>query len=207
MPVSRNETHAVQDGVVTPPRPTRLEAAAPPKRSRRVTPEPERPPAEGNPLNVTADTATALKLFVVLARAQVAVGAHAAADVARHGLTLTEFAILEALYHRGAMLLGEVQRRILVSSGGITFLVDRLVAKGLVERQQCPSDRRARYATLTEEGTALLSSVFPEHADTLVRALGALSPEEQATVTKLLKRLGHAAAAAELPSGKPARDR
>lgn len=198
MPVSRNTSAVVPDEPASPElaRPVR---AARPKRARRA-PESEPVPSEGHPLEVTPDTATALKLFIVLARAQGAVSAHAAADVARHGLTLTEFAILEALYHRGAMLLGEVQRRILVSSGGITFLVDRLVAKGLVERQQCPTDRRARYATLTDAGTALLASIFPEHADTLVRALGALDSEEQATVTRLLKRLGHAAAAAELPS-------
>jgi MarR family transcriptional regulator, 2-MHQ and catechol-resistance regulon repressor len=154
-------------------------------------------PDSAHPLDVGEETATALKLWVVLSRAQAAVSARAAADVARHGLTLTEFAILEALYHRGAMLLGEVQRRILVSSGGITFLVDRLVAKGLVERQQCPSDRRARFAALTPAGEALLSSIFPAHASTIEHALGALSPEEQREATHLLKRLGLGAAHAE----------
>ncbi len=156
-----------------------------------------------HPLEVSEDTATALKLWVVLSRAQVAVSAHVAADVAGHGLTLTEFAILEALYHRGAMLLGEVQRRILVSSGGITFLVDRLVAKGLVERQECPSDRRARYAALTPEGEALIARIFPSHAAMIERAVGALDPEEQALAASLLKRLGHGAAAAELPRPVP----
>ncbi len=155
-----------------------------------------------HPLDVSDDTAAALKLWVVLSRAQVAVSAHVADDVARHGLTLTEFAILEALYHRGAMLLGEVQRRILVSSGGITFLVDRLVAKGLVERQECPSDRRARYAALTAEGEALIARIFPQHAAMIERVVGALSPEEQAAAASLLKRLGHGAAAAEFSSAR-----
>ena len=77
----------------------------------------------------------ALKLFVVLARANAAVTAHLHAQAAAHGLTLTEFGILEVLYHKGPLLLGEVQKRILVSSGGVTYLVDRLEAKGLVERQ------------------------------------------------------------------------
>ncbi len=152
-------------------------------------------PGTAHPLEVSEQTEAALKLWVVLSRAQAAVSAHASADVARHGLTLTEFAILEALYHRGAMLLGEVQRRILVSSGGITFLVDRLVAKGLVERQACPSDRRARYAALTPDGVGLLRRIFPEHAAMLERALGALEPHEQVEAAALLKRLGHAAAA------------
>src|SRR3954468_9259159 len=99
---------------------------------------------------ISAETqASSLKLWVVLARAYAAVARHAEADIARHGLTLTEFGILEALYHVGPLLLGELQQKILGSSGGVTYLVDRLAEKGLVERQECPEDRRARYAALT----------------------------------------------------------
>lgn len=151
-------------------------------------------PGAAHPLTVDPDTADALKLWVVLSRAQAAVANHVAADVQRHGLTLTEFAILEALYHRGAMLLGEVQRRILVSSGGITFLVDRLVAKGLVERQACPSDRRARYAALTPDGEALIARIFPDHAEAIRRAVNTLAPDEQRVAIGLLRTLGRGAA-------------
>src|SRR5687768_6548307 len=87
-----------------------------------------------------AAQAVSLKLLVVLARAQAAVEAHLHSNVGAHGLTLTEFAILEVLYHKGPLLLGEVQKRILVSSGGVTYLVDRLEVKGLVERRACPED-------------------------------------------------------------------
>jgi len=146
-----------------------------------------------------AEEETALKLWVVLSRAQAAVARHAEADVARHGLTIAEFAILEALYHRGPLLLGELQRKILVSSGGVTYLVDRLEAKGLVERQECPEDRRARFAALTPAGKALLGRIFPEHARGIARALGGLTETEQAQATALLRTLGRAAA--ELPPG------
>ena len=136
----------------------------------------------------------ALKLFVVLARANAAVTAHLHAQAAAHGLTLTEFGILEVLYHKGPLLLGEVQKRILVSSGGVTYLVDRLEAKGLVERQACPNDRRARYAALTSEGEALIARIFPQHADLIEELMSVLSVDEQREAAHLLKRLGHAAA-------------
>jgi MarR family transcriptional regulator, 2-MHQ and catechol-resistance regulon repressor len=100
------------------------------------------------------DQAQALKLWVVLSRAYTAVARHSEADIARHGLSTGEFAILEVLYHKGPLLLGEVQRKILVSSGGVTYLVDRLEAAGLVERRDCPEDRRARYAALTRRGSS-----------------------------------------------------
>ena len=145
----------------------------------------------------TEAVATALKLLVVLSRAHNAVQAHLHANVAEHGLTLTEFAILEVLYHKGPLLLGEVQRRILVSSGGVTYLVDRLVEKGLVERRECAEDRRARYAALTPAGEELIGRIFPEHAACITRALSGLSQAEQRTAIGLLRALGRTAA--ELP--------
>lgn len=135
-----------------------------------------------------------LKLWVALARAHNAVQARAAADAARHGLTLAEFGVLEALHHRGPMLLGEVQRRILVSSGGITYLVDRLEKRGLVERRDCAEDRRARYAHLTAEGEALIRRIFPEHADAIRAATAGLDKKEKRQALRLLRTLGRAAA-------------
>ena len=132
------------------------------------------------------ETALALRTWIALARAHNAVSARAAADVARHDLTVAEFGVLEALYHRGPMLLNEVQRRILVSSGGITYLVDRLEKRGLVQRRDCPGDRRARLAALTTEGEALVRRIFPEHAAVIRDALAGLGPEEKRQATRLL---------------------
>jgi MarR family transcriptional regulator, 2-MHQ and catechol-resistance regulon repressor len=137
---------------------------------------------------------TALKLWVVLARAYAAVSERAARDVARHDLTLAEFAVIEALYHKGPLLLGEVQKKILVSSGGVTYLVDRLEQRGFVERQLCAEDRRARYAALTESGKAFMDQIFPEHADCIAEVANALSPDEQIELTRMLRNLGRHAA-------------
>ena len=137
---------------------------------------------------------TALKLWVVLARSYNAVAARLTEDIARHELTPTEFAILEVLYHKGPLLLGEVQRKILVTSGGITYLVDRLVEKGLVKREECAEDRRARYAVLTPAGTSLIKKIFPQHAVAIERAMSGLTTAEQREAVQLLKKLGLAAA-------------
>lgn len=134
--------------------------------------------------------ARALKLWVVLSRAYDAVRRRVEADIASRGLSAGEFAILEALYHKGPLLLGEVQRKILVSSGGVTYLVDRLAARGLVERQECPEDRRARYAALTPEGEALIARIFPDHARVIARAVSGLDEGERAQATALLRKLG-----------------
>jgi MarR family transcriptional regulator, 2-MHQ and catechol-resistance regulon repressor len=140
-------------------------------------------------------TARALKLWVVLARAYSAVARQVDADIARHGLTTTEFGILEVLRHKGPLLLGEIQRKVLVTSGGITYLVDRLVAKGLVRRELSPDDRRARFAVLTPEGTQLIDRIFPEHARCVARAMNGLDADEQKAAAALLRTLGLTAAA------------
>lgn len=147
------------------------------------------------PLPTDPPTATALKLFVVLSRAVEAVAAHTEASVTAHGLTITEFAILEALYHKGPMLLGEVQRKILLSSGGITFLVDKLEGRGLVKRTLCERDRRARYAELTPDGHALIARIFPLHAEAIRRAMSGLGLADQREAIALLKTLGREAEA------------
>ena len=139
-------------------------------------------------------TALALKLWVVLARAYAAVARQVDADIARHGLTTTEFGILEVLRHKGPLLLGEIQRKVLVTSGGITYLVDRLVAKGLVRREPSPDDRRARFAVLTPEGRQMIDRIFPDHARCVARTMDGLDAGEQASAVALLRKLGLTAA-------------
>lgn len=151
------------------------------------------PPASRDP-TLPEEERAALKLWVTLARAFAAIDAHAQDDARSHGLSIGEFAVVELLYHRGPTLLGEIQRRILVSSGGITFLVDRLVEKKLVERRDCPDDRRARYAALTRDGERLVRRIFPSHARRITAATRGLSLTQQRELTRLLKQLGLAAA-------------
>ena len=155
------------------------------------------PPA--STASLPAEQQIALKLWVTLARAFAAVNEQATQDARGHGLSLTEFAVLELLYHRGPTLQGEIQKRILVSSGGITFLVDRLVEKGLVERRTCAEDKRARYAALTSQGRRLMHRIFPRHARRIAAAMRGLGVAEQREATRLLKQLGLAAAAADAP--------
>ncbi len=155
--------------------------------------------------DLPADQQVALKLWVTLARAYHAVQQQAVADARRDGFSIGEFAVLELLYHRGPTLLGEIQTRILVSSGGITYLVDRLVDKGLVERRDCPDDRRARHAALTPDGTRAMRRIFPRHAARIAAAMHGLGVRDQREATRLLKQLGLAAADAttDAASGAP----
>ena len=132
-------------------------------------------------------------LWAALGDAYAAMAAHATADAARHGFSLAELAVLDVLHERGPMLLGELQRHVSVSSGGATFLVDRLEGKGLVRRKSCADDRRATFAELTGKGVRVLTRIRPKHVRAIRKAASGLSGRRQRAVTKLLRELAEAA--------------
>jgi len=133
---------------------------------------------------------TGLMLWVVLARAFDAVERHSRASIARFGLGTTEFGVLEVLYHKGELPVCEVQRRILVESSSTTYVVDKLVARGLVRRRPGQEDRREVLLALTPAGRRLIARIFPSHAAAMRRAVSGLSPRWQAQALDLLRRLG-----------------
>ena len=135
----------------------------------------------------------ALDLFIVLSRAYNWVNAHAIRDIRCHGLNPTEFGILEALYHKGPLPLQQIGEKVLISSGNITYAVDKLEQKQLLVRKPSAHDRRVIFAELTPQGQELLATLFPQHAEVIRAAVSSLSPEEQILAIQLLKKLGLAA--------------
>lgn len=139
-------------------------------------------------------TDTALKLFVVLYRAHRAIAERIRRSLDQKGLGETEFAVLEVLYHKGRLLVGEVGSRILLTSGSTTYVIDKLEKRGLVSRRPCESDRRALYVELTPAGEELIAGIFPAHAEAIRQAMQGLTIDEQRIATALLRRLGLEAA-------------
>ncbi|HEY1349627.1 MAG TPA: MarR family transcriptional regulator [Ktedonobacteraceae bacterium] len=135
----------------------------------------------------------ARELFIVLSRAHTWISAHATRDIRRYGLNATEFGILELLYHKGPLPLQQIGEKILISSGNITYCIDKLASKQLLVRKPAASDRRVTFAELTPRGHRLLDEIFPQHEQALRKAMDGLSAEEQTQAICLLKKLGLAA--------------
>src|SRR6059058_6304993 len=143
-----------------------------------------------------------LQLWVVLARAFDAVERHSRASIARFELGTTEFGVLEVLYHKGELPVCDVERRILVESSSTTYVVDKLVKRGLVRRRHSNHDRRVVLVALTPAGRRVIERIFPLHADAMRRAVAALPARQQAQAVRLLRALGKGAAALpDPPSG------
>jgi MarR family 2-MHQ and catechol resistance regulon transcriptional repressor len=129
-------------------------------------------------------------LYLVLMKAHRTMARHAHRSIAAHDLGFSDFTILEALLHKGPMLVNEIGRRIELTSGSITTAVDRLEARGLVERSADADDRRAKQVALTHRGRTLITRIFDRHRAVLDAAADGLTRTERETLIALLKKLG-----------------
>jgi MarR family transcriptional regulator, 2-MHQ and catechol-resistance regulon repressor len=114
-------------------------------------------------------------------------------NILRYGLIPTEFGILELLYHKGSLPLQQIGEKILISSGNLTYIVDKLEKKELLVRKPSSTDRRVIYAELTIKGNQFISDVFPHHKEVIKRAVNGLDSTEMKMATDLLKKLGRVA--------------
>jgi len=138
---------------------------------------------------------TGIHVFLVLWKAARAVEAYAENSISQLELCGSDFAVLEALLHKGPLPVNEIGKKVLLTSGSITVAVDRLEEKGLVERRAHGSDRRARIVHLTREGKKLITRAYADHAADLERlASASLTKKERDTLIRLLKQIGYKAA-------------
>jgi MarR family 2-MHQ and catechol resistance regulon transcriptional repressor len=134
--------------------------------------------------------ANSLKLFVVLSKAYKTVMDRAVKDMKQYGLSPSEFTTLEVLYTKGKIPLQQIGEKILITSGSITYNIDKLEKKGLLKRVPCQEDRRVIYAEITTAGNELFDRIFPKHAATIHSLVKGLTQVEQQEAIELLKKLG-----------------
>lgn len=139
---------------------------------------------------MTKDTERALKLFIVLSRASKVILEEAHRTSEKHGLNPTEFAVLELLHHTGRQPIQKIGQKILLRSGSMTYVVDKLEKRGLLERVNCEADKRVTYMSITTAGEELMISIFPEHAANIKSIMTSLTIEEQDQAIELLRKLG-----------------
>jgi MarR family 2-MHQ and catechol resistance regulon transcriptional repressor len=138
----------------------------------------------------TKDEVRALSAYVKLMRASESMTARIHGHLAGAGLTVSQFGVLEALYHLGPLSQGALAKKILKSSGNITMVIDNLEKRGLVKRERNQEDRRIYVAQLTVEGRRLIGSIFPRHAAKIVEEMKALTRTEQEELSRLCRKVG-----------------
>jgi len=90
---------------------------------------------------------------------------------------------------QGRLRMSELADRALLSRSGITRLADRLENEGLLERQQCPNDRRACHAAITEKGRSERERAWPVYRTAIAEEFAVhMSPEEARVIAKVFFR-------------------
>ncbi|RRJ63780.1 MarR family transcriptional regulator [Paenibacillus oralis] len=138
-------------------------------------------------------TDLSMHLYRVFAKSFKSVNEHAVTGSKIQGFNPTAFAVLEVLYYKGSQPIQQIGAKLLLQSGNVTYVIDKLETAGLLHRTPCPRDRRVIYAELTSKGQALMDQLYPEFANRIDYALSGLNDEEKNTMIDLLKKMGREA--------------
>lgn len=132
----------------------------------------------------------ALDTFIKLTRAVDSLYARLARRGALGDLTLSQFGVLESLYHLGSMSQSEICSKLLKSGGNMTLVIDNLEKHGLVQRNQHTQDRRITKVSLTPAGRDLIGEVLPGQVAAIVEEMNTITSDEQKQLGQLCKKLG-----------------
>jgi MarR family transcriptional regulator, 2-MHQ and catechol-resistance regulon repressor len=132
----------------------------------------------------------ALTAYTKLMRAAESVTSRTSRQMVAADLTISQFGVLEALYHKGPLCQRDIAAKILKSTGNITMVIDNLEKRGLVRREREVNDRRVLTVYLTDDGKRLIAAVFTNVSAAIVDQLAILNESEQLELGRVCKILG-----------------
>lgn len=119
--------------------------------------------------------------------------------------TMARFDLLANLEREDGQTLAALSRRMLVTAGNLTGLVDRAERDRVVKRRADPRDRRLSRVYLTARGRHLITQILPLHADHVGELLAGLDAGERRELRRLLGRLRDCLNSNGVPAQRPAR--
>lgn len=138
-------------------------------------------------------TDLSLHLYRVFAKSFKSVNEHAVTGSKIQGFNPTAFAVMEVLYYKGPQPIQQIGAKLLLQSGNVTYVIDKLETAGFLHRTPCPRDRRVIFAELTPKGKELMDQLYPEFSNRIDHALSGLNEEEKQVMIELLKKMGREA--------------
>ncbi|THB78449.1 MAG: MarR family transcriptional regulator [Desulfobulbaceae bacterium] len=143
-------------------------------------------------MDQSASEQRALAVFVKLLRASDAVATVVHREILAARLSVSQFGVLEALYHLGPLYQKEIADKVLKSSGNMTLVINNLIKRGFVERVISGGDKRFKIFALTRQGSELIETLFPAHMKRIQERISVLDEKEQEELARLCKKLGTA---------------
>jgi MarR family 2-MHQ and catechol resistance regulon transcriptional repressor len=131
-----------------------------------------------------------MKVLIGLKRAVNCIDKESNKIFSEYRLTTGQFAVLEVLYHKGDMSVGQVQEKILSSSGTMPLIVSNLEKRGYITRQADNRDKRRCILTITEPGRQLMAQVYPQNKLSIIQLMKCWTDDEKEQLSVLLKKFG-----------------
>lgn len=116
------------------------------------------------------------------------------------GLSMPQFGILMQLHYRGNCAVGDISERFDITNAAASQLVDKLVQSRLIQREEDPSDRRAKLLNLTDKGKTLIQQGIEERYRWVDQLAEKLTAKERAKVDEAITILMEAAKKMETES-------
>lgn len=129
-----------------------------------------------------------LSTLVVFTRAEHTIHRQELQTIRESGLTAAQFGVLEALYNKGDLRIGELIEKILTTSGNITVVIKNLEKDGLIKKNPDPEDKRSTIISITDKGKEVIEGILPEHIHNIERIFSILTDEEKVTLKNILKK-------------------
>ena len=138
----------------------------------------------------TPEEELALDTYIKLTRATDTINARLSMASSMQELTISQFGVLEALYHLGPQAQNILGEKILKSNSNMTTVIDNLEKRQLVRRERAKDDRRKIIVHLTNDGLNLIKDIFPKHVQAIQQQFSVLNGEEKQLLCDLLRKLG-----------------
>ena len=132
-----------------------------------------------------------LKILIALHRVINAVDSKTIKLVKSYGLSLGQFAVLEVLYHKGEMTVGQVQKKILSTTGTMPVIIKNLEKRKLISHKEDENDKRKRLLYITDKGRDIISQVFPKNKEIIIEYFKNMEIDEKKEFLRLMKSLNY----------------
>ncbi|MDR7235436.1 MarR family winged helix-turn-helix transcriptional regulator [Neobacillus drentensis] len=129
--------------------------------------------------------------FLLLMQTSKAIQERIRDEMSKNKLSITEFSVLEVLFHKGKQTIQQIRSRILISSGSMTYVIDKLEQKGIIKRNDCREDRRVIHITLTAEGLELMENIMPKYQEIVDSFFEDLTDVESELLVNSLKKVSN----------------
>lgn len=99
-------------------------------------------------------------------------------DMLKHGLSMSEFMVLEVLYHKGPQTIQFIAKKVLLTSGTMTYVINQLEKKNKIIRSKSNEDLRISKISLSAKGKQLMDEVFKQHEKMIEEMFSPLSEKQ-----------------------------